>query len=364
MEPNKSDQPIHKRQRDYKIEHVLDAIQQSDDSELEDLALSDEEDGWADDMEPISSSENEESDEHMAEEDQSKSSDDEPMRINVQDKPDAYDFEKRREFIPPANTEFVPPNMKPIVADRSPHEYFSMFVTNDMLEMIVTETMNYSMMKHGVAIKLNKDDIEQFISVYYNMGLVKMPDVRCYWDTCSRYPPVADVMSRARFQQIQTCLHFANNELVTDDQKKDRVWKLRPWIENVRTNIQSVSGSEQQSVVEIMVAFKGRSILKQYIPAKPKKWGFKLWGRCSSTGFLHDFDVYQGRGTGIDGDNMEACGLGGSVVLQLCQSISSGHNYKIFADNYFSNFRMVEELMTSLCRYNQRKPTTWRTTSI
>ena len=72
-------------------------------------------------MESISSSENEESD-HMAEEDQSKSSDDEPMRINVQDKPDAYHFEKRTEFIPPANTEFVPLNITPIVAERSPHE--------------------------------------------------------------------------------------------------------------------------------------------------------------------------------------------------------------------------------------------------
>ena len=137
---------------------------------MEDLALSDEEDGWADDMELISSSENEESDEHMAEEDQSESSDDEPMRINVQDKQAAYNFEKRREFIPPANTEFVLPNITTIVADQSPHENFSMFVTNDMLEMIVTETMHYSMMKYGVAIKLNKDDLEQFISVYYNMG--------------------------------------------------------------------------------------------------------------------------------------------------------------------------------------------------
>ena len=89
-----------------------------------DLALRDEEDGWADDMEPISSSEIEESDEHMAEEDKSESSDDEPMRINVQDKPAAYQFEKGKEFIPPANTEFVPPNIAPIVADRSPHEYF------------------------------------------------------------------------------------------------------------------------------------------------------------------------------------------------------------------------------------------------
>ena len=95
-----------------------------DDSEMEDLVLSDEEDGRTDDIDLISSSENEESDEHMADKDQSESSDDEPMRINLQDKPAAYHFEKRREFIPPTNTEFVPPNFTPIVADRSPHEYF------------------------------------------------------------------------------------------------------------------------------------------------------------------------------------------------------------------------------------------------
>ena len=68
-----------------------------------------------------------------------------------------------------------------------------------MLEMILTETMNYSMMKHGVAIKLNNDDIEQVISVYYNMCLVKMSDVCCYCDTYSSYPPGVDVMSRASF---------------------------------------------------------------------------------------------------------------------------------------------------------------------
>ena len=215
MEPNKSDQHIHKRRRVYRIKYVLDAKRQSDDSELEDLVLCDEEDGWADDMKLISSSENEESDGHMAEKDQSKSSDDEPMRINQ------LLISLRRE----GNSYHLP-----IIADRSPHEYFSMFVTNYLLEMIVTEAMNYSMMKHGVAIKLNKDDTEQFIPVYYNMGLEKMPDVRCYWDTYLRYPPIADVMSRARFQQIQTCLHCANNELVTDAQKKDRVWKLGPWI--------------------------------------------------------------------------------------------------------------------------------------
>ena len=67
-----------------------------------------------------------------------------------------------------------------------------------------------------------------------------------------------------------------------------------------------------------MVGFKGRSILKQYMPAKHKTLEIKLWGIYSSTGFLHDFDVYQGRGTGVDGDNVEACGIVGNVVMQLC----------------------------------------------
>ena len=48
---------------------------------------------------------------------------------------------------------------------------------------------------------------------------------------------------------------------------------------------------------------------------------------------------------------MEACGLGGNMVLQLCKSISSGHNYKSFAENYFSNFRMVEELIKQCFHY-------------
>ena len=67
-----------------------------------------------------------------------------------------------------------------------------------------------------------------------------------------------------------------------------------------------------------MVAFKGRSYLKQFLPKKPKKWGFKLWARCSSTGFMHKFDIYQGKGTGRDdADDISDCGLGENVVIKV-----------------------------------------------
>ncbi len=89
-----------------------------------------------------------------------------------------------------------------------------------------------------------------------------------------------------------------------------------------------------------MVPFKGRSILRMYMPKKPKKWGIKLWGRASPSGILQTFDVYQGKGTGLGGDETDGCGLGGNVVMPTLPN----KPYKIFADNFFTNFTMAAEL--------------------
>jgi hypothetical protein len=41
---------------------------------------------------------------------------------------------------------------------------------------------------------------------------------------------------------------------------------------------------EHNSVDEMMVNFKGKSTIKQYIRGKPNPWGFKLWGRAGISG--------------------------------------------------------------------------------
>lgn len=47
-----------------------------------------------------------------------------------------------------------------------------------------------------------------------------------------------------------------------------------------------------------MVAFKGRSTMKQYMPKKPIKRGFKIWAFAdSASGILLNFDVYTGKKT-------------------------------------------------------------------
>ena len=78
--------------------------------------------------------------------------------------------------------------------------------------------------------------------------------------------------------------------------------------------------------------------MKQYIKSKPIKWGFKFWFRCcSTTGYLYQLDIYQGKKANLD------LGLGESVVLQLTEMLN-GMYITIYADNFFTSPLLVHKL--------------------
>ena len=72
------------------------------------------------------------------------------------------------------------------------------------------------------------------------------------------------------------------------------------------------------AIDEAMVKYKGRSSLKQYMPKKPIKKGFKAWMR-EDTRYVSEFTVYEGKVA----DKTEK-GLGANVVLSLTKSMK-GH---------------------------------------
>ena len=92
-------------------------------------------------------------------------------------------------------------------------------------------------------------------------------------------------MSRSQIESLMTSVHFVDNSPTEAEKKADKYWKLRPWTEELRKNCLKVTPEEYQSVDEIMVAFKGKSLLRQFLSAKPHKWGFKLWDRYVVSGF-------------------------------------------------------------------------------
>ena len=70
-------------------------------------------------------------------------------------------------------------------------------------------------------------------------------------------------MSRNRLEKLVRTLDFTNNLDVTDEEKEDKLWKLRPWLKALRENFLSIPLEEHNSVDEIMVSFKGKSPNKQ-----------------------------------------------------------------------------------------------------
>ncbi|XP_014672682.1 PREDICTED: piggyBac transposable element-derived protein 3-like [Priapulus caudatus] len=246
-------------------------------------------------------------------------------------------------FTPP-DASFDPPDLQPPADDSmTPYNYFKLFVSDEMLDKMAYQTNLYSVSKDQRSVQTSKKEIEQVLGIYLRMGLVQMPNVRSYWEEDTRYPLVAEVMSRTRFEKLSTVFHFVDNDSMSEaDRKADRVWKLRPWTDDLRKTFLQVTPEECNSVDEIMVAFKGRSLLRQYMPGKPHKWGFKLWGRCGITGFLYDFDIYQGKNP--NGEKPSECGMGGDVVLKLVSSLPQNKNYKIFADNFFTGLPLIDRL--------------------
>lgn len=83
------------------------------------------------------------------------------------------------------------------------------------------------------------------------------------------YDGVSSVMSRNHFETIIRNVHFVDNMSIGEnDKKQDRLWKLSPWIFHLRNNFLQLTPEVYHAVDEIMVLFKGQSIMRQYMPNK------------------------------------------------------------------------------------------------
>ena len=164
-----------------------------------------------------------------------------------------------------------------------------------------------------------------FVGMIIAMGLHQVPQLEDYWtsDSLLVVPGIVKGMPIDRFKVLLQWLHVNDNTTAKsrNDPNYDRLHKIHPLLNMSRDNFMHEYNIHREvSVDEAMVGFKGRSSLKQYIPLKPTKRGYKFWCICDShNGYLYNFDVYAGAsGSRVDGD-----GLGVSVVKKLIDPLMS-----------------------------------------
>ena len=222
-----------------------------------------------------------------------------------------------------------------------PVDYFRRLIDTNMLKLLVDQTNLYYAQCTGKGLGTTVAEIEAMIGLYFRMGVVQIPHVRGYWESDTRYPPVADVMPRNRFETLMRHLHIVNNCEVSEDEKKSRLWKINPWISLFRNNCLKVAPEECHAVDEMMIPFRGRSILRQHIHGKPNPWGFKVWVRAGKSGYLYDLEVYEGASAA---SQIVTHSLSSDIVIRLSSSLASDRGYKLAADNFFTSEVILREL--------------------
>ena len=234
---------------------------------------------------------------------------------------------------------------------------FQMFFTPALVATIVEQTNVYARLILGNARpwrEVSDSDIWAFFGFCILMGINHLPALHHYWssDPIFHYAPVADRISQDRFLAIWRFMHFTHasppptpstpSPSTHHAPPPDRLYKVRPVITAVLAACRAhYWPNREQAVDEAMVAFKGRSSMKQYLPMKPVKRGFKIWVRADShNGYICQFECYTGR----KGDTTEV-GLGGLVVTRLTRDLV-GKNYHIYMDSFFPSVPLYHALLT------------------
>lgn len=225
-----------------------------------------------------------------------------------------------------------------------PIDVFNDFFPDYVIEIIVEQTNRYAHQKNSRNWSpVTSQDIKAYLGVLIMMGLNPLPDMELYWSSDPFYnnAEISRTFTLTRFKKITENLHLNDNQLEPpkDSPHYDKLYKLRPVITAINNQFKSqMTNSSKQSVDECMVKFKGRSSLKQYMPKKPIKRGFKVWARCDAvSGYMYYFEIYTGKG-----DSVECEGLGYNVVMKLCNGLPN--NTLVAFDNFFTSCNLMEDL--------------------
>ena len=179
--------------------------------------------------------------------------------------------------------------------------------------------------------QVSVEEIMAYMGFMILMGIVKLPSISDYWkrNEIFHYEPIASRITRDRFFEIQRYLHFVDNSNLADPgtDDYDRLGKIRPVIQMVNNELLTVYHPHKEvSIDEAMIPFKGCSSMKQYMPKKPVKRGFKIWMRADATnGYISEFYVY----TGKEGGNTEV-NLGAKVVMSLTKKLTGLYHHVYF----------------------------------
>jgi Transposase IS4/DDE_Tnp_1-like zinc-ribbon len=222
---------------------------------------------------------------------------------------------------------------RPPPANTSPMHLFQYFVPQQLMEEFAhhTNTAAPHDWRHTTAAELYA-----FLGVHIFMGIDRLSTIDMYWSAEYRHSTITSIFSRDRFKQLLR--YFRVVPAPVDAAPRNPIPHVRALAEKLNHSFAAhFTPTQHLSLDEAMVAYKGRSPIKQYIPSKPHKWGYKIYCLASEDYLLH-FEVYEGKE-----DDPSESGATYDTVIRMTQQY---HNQQLilFTDNWFTSPTLMNAL--------------------
>ncbi|XP_015596321.1 piggyBac transposable element-derived protein 4-like [Cephus cinctus] len=225
----------------------------------------------------------------------------------------------------------------------------NLFIGDDFFEHLVMESNRYHyqvMERYQIPSKAKKwtditvPEMKKFLGLIVLMGQIKKNVLYDYWSTdrTIETPFFAQVMSRNRFVQIMQSWHFANNDNIPHN--AHGLAKVQPVIDHLRRKFNVVyKPSQQLSLDECIIPWRGRLSIRTYNPGKITKYGILVRMVCEAvTGYICNFHIYA-----ADGNKLEDTVL---TVLEPYKNLW----HEIYQDNYYNSVKMAQILLENKMR--------------
>lgn len=178
---------------------------------------------------------------------------------------------------------------------KTPLEYLKNYFPETQYGDVVKYTKMYVLAKRGQEVRYVPADIKRFYGCAIIMGCLGYPAIRMYWSNECKIPAIYNSMSRDKFLQLRSDIHFEDYSATNSTNK---FWRVQSVIDTVRKRCNElITEITNYSIDEQMIPFTGRCPARQVIRSKPRPVGLKNLVCATSSGLVVDFEVFQGAGT-------------------------------------------------------------------
>ena len=218
----------------------------------------------------------------------------------------------------------------------TPLSYFEMFWKHDLNDLLAEQTNICSFQKTVSSLNTTAEEIEHFIEIQIYMSIIDFPNFCVYWSNETRYPIIADILSRNRYQKLKEFLHVSDNlEKKKPQNINIKLSKIQPVLDHVRNNCILIDPEREHSNDEQIIPTKTKfSGICQYNLKKQKKWSFKNFVRAGSSDIMYDFLLYSGK---LKNEKV----TGPNIMEKLLETLPKMRNFKVFLDNWLLHFLYV-----------------------